>query len=74
MGHGLVRNVGQRPSQMATKAQVPEARPLDEGPPDGMDQAMADEQVPKAVGSLVEVGHGQICGGRGESVGPATPD
>ena len=56
------------------EAQMTAAGPFDEGTPNSVGEAVADEQVPETVGALVEVGHGQVGKDGARVFGTATPD
>lgn len=60
--------------QLLTEADVAEAGQFDEGAPGGVDEVVLNEEVPGAVGALVEVRHGEIGGDGAPIDGAAAPD
>lgn len=51
-----------------------EAGEFDEGAPDGVDEMMLDEEAPEAIGTFVEIRHGEIGRDGAKVGGAASPD
>ena len=60
--------------KLFAEVEVPASGDLHEGSPDSTGQAIADQQVPEPVRSLVQVGHGEIGRDRSPILGPSSPD